>query len=119
MTHSLPAFSSKRFAPAVGQAFSWRVFELTGTVAAIKMTLTKLVLRPSPAHAEQFSLLFVGPSDAALEQGTYTISNDVTGAEAVFAVPIGPDASGLRQYEVIVSRELEAWEVAVAGSGSA
>ncbi len=114
MTHSLPTFSSKRFAPAVGQAFSWRVFEPTGTEVEITMTLAKLVLRRTADHAEQFSLLFVGPSDAALEQGTYTISNDVIGAEAVFAVPIGPDASGLRQYEVTVSRELEAWEMAVA-----
>ena len=78
------------------------------------MTLVELAMRRSPAHVEQYSMLFVGPADVALEHGTYTISNDLTGAEAMYASPIGPDASGRFQYEVCVARELESWERAVA-----
>jgi hypothetical protein len=114
-----PPFSSKRFAPAIGQSFSWRAFSPAGGEVVINMTLVELSMRRSPAHIEQFSLLFTGPADVALESGTYAISNTLTGAEALFASPIGLDAAGLRQYEVCISREIEPSERAAKSDNSA
>ncbi len=105
-----PPFSSKRFAPAVGQFFSWRAFGSNGSEVVVLLKLVELTMRRGSNHIEQFSMRFTGAADTALDQGTYTVSNDVTGSEALFAVPVGLDASGLRQYEVCVSRSLEAWE---------
>ncbi|MBC7711359.1 MAG: hypothetical protein H7203_14950 [Rhizobacter sp.] len=107
---TMPAFSSKRFAPAVGQSFVWRAFRPDGSEVTIDMTLVELSIRRGPPRFEQFSMLFTGSADVVLEQGTYSISNSLTGTEALFASCIGPDASGQHQYEVCISRDVEQWE---------
>lgn len=47
-----------------------------------------------------FSLLFHGPADGWLRQGTYTFEHDAMGRMDIFLVPLGSDAEGMR-YEVI------------------
>lgn len=118
-TPTLPPFSSKRFAPAVGQNFAWHAFDSTGAEVIIEMKLVEVAPHRSSSDVEQYSMLFVGLADLMLEQGTYRISNDSTGAEDVFAVPMGPNASGLHQYVVSISRNFEAWERDAAGSADA
>jgi hypothetical protein len=109
-THVLPAFSSKRFAPAVGHTFTWRAFDATGGEVFIDMKLAELSMGRSPAFCEQYSMLFVGPAEPMLAQGSYRISNTLTGVEDVFAVPAGPDVLGFHQYVVSVARDLESSE---------
>ena len=48
----------------------------------------------------QFSLLFRGPVDPFLSQGTYRLDHAELGALDIFLVPIGPDAEGMR-YEAV------------------
>jgi len=47
-----------------------------------------------------FSLLFHGPKEGWLRQGTYTFEHDAMGRMDIFVVPLGADAEGMR-YEVI------------------
>jgi hypothetical protein len=53
---------------------------------------------------ESFSLVFRGPADAPLAQGTYGLEDAELGALELFLVPIGRDARGFR-YEAAFTRE--------------
>ncbi len=51
---------------------------------------------PAPEGQRQgFSLIFRGPMDAVLDQGTYPLEHPEMGNLELFLVPIGPDAHGL------------------------
>jgi len=47
-----------------------------------------------------FSLIFRGPANLLLDQGTYPFVHPALGSLPLFLVPIGPDAEGLC-YEVV------------------
>ena len=47
-----------------------------------------------------FSLVFRGPLEPILNQGTYKLDNAVMGRQEIFLVPIGPGDPGMR-YESI------------------
>ena len=49
---------------------------------------------------DPFSIVFRGPHDSPLGQGTYKIEHGQMGAFDLFVVPIGPDKEGLC-YEAI------------------
>jgi hypothetical protein len=49
---------------------------------------------------EPYSLLFRGPPDRPLDQGTYRLEHPVMGRLDLFLVPVGPDRKGLR-YEAV------------------
>ncbi|MFY9556232.1 MAG: hypothetical protein WAV47_16085 [Blastocatellia bacterium] len=53
----------------------------------------------------QFSLVFLGPVNAPIEQNTYKLDHDRLGALDLFLVPIGRDKEGVR-YEAIFNRVL-------------
>ena len=55
-------------------------------------------LGPEAQERRQFSVLFRGPADAVLPQGTYTVVHGDLGELALFLVPLGPDGDGMR-YE--------------------
>jgi hypothetical protein len=55
---------------------------------------------PDGEQRRQFSLVFRGPFDRTLPQGTQSLHHDAIGALALFLVPIGPDATGMR-YEAV------------------
>ena len=49
-----------------------------------------------PTGRAPFSVVFRGPMDVQLTQGTYTVVHDTLGALDLFLVPIGPDQAGMR-----------------------
>jgi len=58
--------------------------------------------RSTPTQ-EQFSLLFYGPNDCNLGQGTFELEHETMGTFPLFLVPIGPDHQGLR-YQAVFNR---------------
>jgi hypothetical protein len=58
--------------------------------------------RSSETH-EQFSLLFAGPSEPQLAQGTYEIRHGTIGEFELFLVPIAADANHT-SYEAVFNR---------------
>ena len=54
---------------------------------------------------EQYSMLFIGPVQPLLPQGTYLFTHATLGKLSLFMVPVGQDAQGT-QYEVCVSRKV-------------
>lgn len=115
----LPAFSSARFAPAVGQSFTCRSYDLNGDAVMLSLTLAELAQRRAPAGWEQYCMLFTGPAEPQLEQGTYELCNDLTGSQLLFVTAVGPDDAGLPGYEVVIVRRLEAIEKAAVAAGTA
>jgi hypothetical protein len=57
------------------------------------------------ANQERFSLLFRGPRDRFLGQGTRSLEHEKLGQSELFLVPIREDAEGY-YYEVIFNRFL-------------
>ena len=47
-----------------------------------------------------FSILFRGPVDRAVEQGSYALRHETMGELLLFLVPVGADENGVR-YEAI------------------
>src|SRR3954468_22159688 len=52
---------------------------------------------------ESFSLVFHGPGDRMLPQGTYGFEHETMGAFVLFIVPIG-QAPGVFQYQAVFNR---------------
>jgi hypothetical protein len=51
---------------------------------------------------EPFSLIFKGPMQPRLEQGTYALEHDALGEAAMFLVPVAPDRrDGRPRYQAI------------------
>ena len=43
-----------------------------------------------------FSLIFLGPEETVLRQGTFTVENETMGKLDIFLVTLGPDKKGMR-----------------------
>ncbi len=70
---------------------------------AINAVLTEAKLLGSGGSDETrapFSLVFRGPIEPALPQGTYEVTNDAMGTLEIFLVPIGTSEAGMR-YEAV------------------
>jgi hypothetical protein len=87
----------RHFAPLVGQAFTAQAAE-----GAVKLNLHEAsALRPSGVgRSEPFSLIFLGPRDAMLAQGSYALEHEALPGLEVFIVPIGMSDAGV-QYQAI------------------
>jgi hypothetical protein len=60
--------------------------------------------QPSAAsRQERFSIVFRGPRDTLLQQGTYQLQHTQLGALELFLVPVGQDHAGL-YYEAVFNR---------------
>ena len=59
----------------------------------------------STEQFEQFSVLFTGPKEPLLNQGTYRFEHAAMGSFDLFIVPISSDEGGT-VYEVVFCREL-------------
>jgi hypothetical protein len=57
----------------------------------------------APGQGERFSILFQGPHDKLLPQGTYQFEHDQIGSFPLFIVPIGSASDGI-QYEAMFNR---------------
>jgi len=70
---------------------------------SIEVVLTEVSdLRTTPRQ-EEFSIVFSGPAEPALPQGTYRLEHQETGPTELFLVPVGGDANGMR-YEAVMNR---------------
>ena len=86
------------FAEAVGSSFRARVGP-----DAIELELASLRDGIESSVVEQFTLVFRGPLDAPLRQGTYALDNARIGEIPLFLVPVGRDERGY-EYEAVFNR---------------
>jgi hypothetical protein len=80
------------FRPAVGQPFT-----VGGEGdATVELVLAEAAAQDAGAHAPRppFSLLFQGPADPLLPQGTYRFEHGSVGVTEIFIVPLGRDEHG-------------------------
>ena len=68
---------------------------------------TRLRLREVSELSEQgdylsYSLLFQGPAELAIAQGTYELTHETLGTQLLFLVPLGSGAAGF-EYESVFS----------------
>ncbi|HWY78167.1 MAG TPA: hypothetical protein VN281_21305, partial [Verrucomicrobiae bacterium] len=56
------------------------------------------------ARNERFSLLFSGPLNRTLLQGSYIFEHLGIGRFEMFIVPVGPDSTNPRYYEAVFNR---------------
>jgi len=89
------------FADRVGERFDLPIGEDSSTSLELVEALEGSAAGGSgPAGQQrlQFSLVFRGPAEPALAQGTWEMRHADLGELALFLVPIGPDGDGMR-YE--------------------
>lgn len=94
----LEKLSAAMFSEQMGTKFVVREAE-----QPIELELCKVTERDTSPALEQFSLLFRGPLSPVLPQGIKKMEHAALGTVELFAVPVGPDGSGMC-YEVIFSR---------------
>lgn len=90
----------EHFAPLVGEDVAVSVGDdvLTMRLAEATAGTQPGGLGPDGQERVQFSLVFRGPADPVLRQGTYAVTHDALGEQELFLVPLGRDADGVR-YE--------------------
>lgn len=108
----LDQVSSGQLRELIGTTFA--VTLATGVLAGLKLSAVSGPGRsesgggfPEEAGFESFALLFAGPTDPPLGQGTYRFSHERLGWFDLFIVPISANRDG-RQYEAIFNRRLPA-----------
>lgn len=75
----------------------------SASVDSIGLVLTQVSeLRSSPGQ-ESYSIVFRGPEDRLLPQGTYTLDHDRLGEQDLFIVPVAGDEQGI-SYEAVFNR---------------
>jgi hypothetical protein len=96
----LEEFEIGTFAPHLGETFriqaadsEWAEMTLIEATALGQGTASEGLRAP-------FSIVFRGPRDPVLPQGTYRVEHAAIGAFELFLVPIGPDGEGMR-YEAV------------------
>lgn len=73
------------------------------TSEILELDLIKVDDFESSPRQERFSILFRGPIDPALWQGTYKIEHGQLGTFDLFIVPVGREEDGMR-YEAVFNR---------------
>ena len=91
--------SQQEFRSAVGTTF-----RIVTAGNPIILRLAEVTQGRTAAGFEQFSLLFHGPPDRLLEQGTYDFEHDTLGPMALFIVPILESNAERIVYEAAFSR---------------
>lgn len=95
----LDAVSAADFNPHIGSAFLIRFTDGEYTLRLAEVTEQPALGWPGSSRSP-FSLVFSGPAQPILRQGTYLLQHDVLGDLTLFIVPIQPDSSGSR-YEAV------------------
>jgi hypothetical protein len=93
------------FSDIIGETFLVRI-DSAETISAelIEATdHTAAAANKETSRQECFSILFRGPLERPVEQGTYTFNHRRFGDIALFIVPVGMDDKG-RHYEAVVNR---------------
>jgi len=87
------------FSKHLGTRFSIAV-DGSGSIDAELSKVTELHLSP---HQERFSVVFRGPRDQVLSQGTYNFTHQQMGEFSLFIVPMRQDDEGMF-YEAVFNR---------------
>ncbi len=95
-------FTIETFSRHVNSTFLMRY----GVSQTAELELTSVTDVGSSSRQIQFSLLFQGPPDAPVAQGTYKLQHDELGNLDMFLVPVGKNAHGI-EYEAIFNRAVE------------
>jgi hypothetical protein len=105
MDSSLDLLTLSRFSEAVQSQFEVQTRSGTHVVMELSSVTPGNVARGGPdgSRFESFSLLFHGPHDPALPQGTYAFHHERLGNLDLFMVPIAKGKSGV-DYQVIINR---------------
>jgi hypothetical protein len=69
----------------------------------LELELKHVEIGHSTTTQEQFSLIFYGPKDVPLAQGTFELEHEKMGRFAIFLVPMNPDQRGPR-YQAVFNR---------------
>jgi hypothetical protein len=95
--HLPPELRAETFTPHVGSPFA-----LQGPQGPVALELTKVALlgHGVAGGREPFSLHFLAPDAAHLEQRTWTLLHPALGRLDIFLVPLGP-VQGRMRYEAI------------------
>lgn len=88
-----------QFAQHLHQTFRIRLDSLTLDVELIEAD-TLASVDPGGQRRQAFSLVFRGPKEPILPQGTYRFEHTGMGTLDIFIVPIGSDPQGFR-YEAV------------------
>ena len=92
---------------AAFQKLAGTEFEVMLATGNVKLLLSKVIDQGStPAH-EQFSLMLLGPGDKFLEQGIVSLRQEEMDEFELFMVPVGREADGSYQYEIVFNRFIE------------
>lgn len=91
------AHLNERFCAVIepGNEVELKLVEVAALASGSKGDESQRSLRQDP-----FTLVFSGPRDMPLEQGTFHVEHDQIGRFDLFLVPIGEDQSN-RQYEAV------------------
>lgn len=96
---ALPDLSLDLFESLLGQPF--QIGEGSHAIDAVLIQATNLREAQGAGQlSRQFSLVWRGPRNMALEQRIYTVQHAELGTMELFLVCIGPDAEGMR-YEAV------------------
>lgn len=99
--HMLGSWTRAQFAPHVGEKFQVLVDGRPALeLELIEASPIRLGSKPGIGRADPFSLVFLGPADPTLGQGTHALGHPALGDLFLFLVPILPDDRGAR-YEAI------------------
>lgn len=90
MTTTLAQLTRASFEPLLRQRFALRAGEHAVELELVEVK--SLGVAPRPTMREPFSLVFDGPAAPAFRQGTYTLTHEALGTQAIFLVPLGRDA---------------------------
>lgn len=74
-----------------------RILEAT-TAKMLCLQVSRVTESPSAPGTHQFAIVFTGPPDALLGQGTYHLVHPELGDFAVFMTPVGRTSAGV-EYE--------------------
>ncbi len=73
---------------------------MDGRTSACTLRLAEISEHTRSPRQETFSLLFLGPGDVFLQQGTRRLKHDTLGEFELFLVPVGKGDAGF-QYEAV------------------
>jgi hypothetical protein len=95
-------FTIDVFAPHAGSKFMMNGRDSQ----AVELELESVTDLGSSARHIQFSLIFIGPQEAPIEQRIYRLDHPALGSLELFLVPIGRDQKGV-QYQAVFNRNVE------------
>ena len=82
------------------------VFQMQDETQGVSLTLIRVQEGRSTDRIEQFSLIFRGPKQPVLKQGTRHLVHPILGELDIFLVPVGATSDGA-DYEAAFTRFLE------------